>query len=132
MNKAHSSDVVGLPSTQQVEPSTIFRRPRVEAETGDSRSTLYLKISRGLFPRPVRLGPRSVGWPAREVAALNEARIGNATDAELRELVQDLMRARRGALEGARTTSRRNPQAGGGGQPMTGADRDLAIEVDRS
>jgi predicted DNA-binding transcriptional regulator AlpA len=50
--------------------STILRLPAVKAETGYSRSTIYLRISQGLWPRPVNLGPRSVGWPASEVAAM--------------------------------------------------------------
>ena len=48
---------------------TIWRRPRVQTETGYSRSTLYLRIAQGLWPKPVRLGVRAVGWPAGEVAA---------------------------------------------------------------
>jgi predicted DNA-binding transcriptional regulator AlpA len=52
MNTSHSSDVVGLPSTPAF---TIFRRTRVQTETGYSRSTIYLRISQGLFPTPVRL-----------------------------------------------------------------------------
>jgi len=74
---------------------TILRRNQVQAETGYSRSTIYLRIAQGLFPKPVSLGPRAVGWPAREVAALNEARISGVPDAELRTLVQSLVRARR-------------------------------------
>ena len=71
-------------------PLTILRRKQVEAETGYSRSTIYLRISQGLWTRPVSLGPRSVGWPAREVETLIAARIGGRTDAELRALVARL------------------------------------------
>lgn len=74
---------------------TILRRKTVQLRTGYSRSTIYLRITQGLWPRPVRLGARAVGWPAREVAALNEARISGVPDAELRALVQSLVRARR-------------------------------------
>lgn len=55
---------------------TILRRKQVQAAVGYSRSTLYARMADGLWPKPVHLGPRTVGWPAREVAALNEARIG--------------------------------------------------------
>ena len=41
----------------------ILRRPAVETLTGLSRSTLYLMISEGTFPKPIRLGKRAVGWP---------------------------------------------------------------------
>ena len=74
--------------------ATILRRRQVEAATGDKRSTLYLRISQGLLPAPVRLGPRTVGWPAREIVAVNEARIAGATDDEVRALAQRLRAAR--------------------------------------
>ena len=45
----------------------------------------------GLWPKPVSLGPRAVGWPAREVAALNEARIAGWSDAKIRALVLELV-----------------------------------------
>ena len=73
----------------------ILRLPAVKAESGLSRSTLYLRISQGLWTKPVSLGPRSVGWPACEVAALNAARIAGQKDDEIRALVQKLEAARR-------------------------------------
>lgn len=75
----------------------ILRLPAVKAESGASRSTIYLRIQQGLWPKPVRLGPRSVGWPASEVAAINIARIAGMTDGEIRILVVK--------LEGARKTA---------------------------
>ncbi|MBF0371129.1 MAG: AlpA family phage regulatory protein [Magnetococcales bacterium] len=33
----------------------IIRRPEVQNRTGLSRSSIYLKISRGEFPAPIRL-----------------------------------------------------------------------------
>ncbi len=72
----------------------ILRRPRVEDSSGYPRSTLYLRISQGLWTRPVRLGPRAVGWPAGEVAALNASRIAGETDEEIRALVIRLEKAR--------------------------------------
>ena len=64
------------------------------AETGYSRSTIYLRISQGLFIKPVALGARAVGFPAGEVAALNAARIAGKTDADIRALVTMLETAR--------------------------------------
>jgi prophage regulatory protein len=55
---------------QQIPPSiSILRRPDVEARTGLSRSTIYLKVSQGTFPTPINLGPRAVGWLAAEIDA---------------------------------------------------------------
>ncbi len=48
-------------------PHTILRLPTVKARTGLSRSTIYLRVSRGTFPAPVPLGGRVVGWIEAEV-----------------------------------------------------------------
>lgn len=79
---------------------TLLRLPRVKAETGASRSTIYLRIQQGLWPKPVKLGPRSVAWPASEIAALNAARIAGMVDAEIRALVTTLETARKSAFSG--------------------------------
>lgn len=76
---------------------TILRRRQVEVETGYSRSTIYLRISQGLFIKPVRLGARAVGFPAGEVAALNAARIAGKTEADIRALVVRLEASRHSA-----------------------------------
>ena len=73
---------------------TILRRKQVEAETGNSRSTIYLRMAQRLWTRQVSLGARAVGWPAGEVDALNAARIAGTTDAEIRALVMRLEAAR--------------------------------------
>ena len=40
----------------------ILRLPAVRERIGLSRSTIYLRIAEGSFPRPVTLGARAVGW----------------------------------------------------------------------
>ena len=47
----------------------ILRLPTVKARTGLSRSTIYLKISRGEFPKQVSLGSRAVGFVEAEIDA---------------------------------------------------------------
>ncbi|TDY02424.1 helix-turn-helix transcriptional regulator [Thiohalophilus thiocyanatoxydans] len=54
---------------------TILRLPTVVARTGLSRSTLYLRIAEGRFPRPISLGGRAVGWLESDVAEWIEARV---------------------------------------------------------
>lgn len=76
-------------------PQTIIRLPKVKAESGLSRSTVYLRITQGLFTSPVSLGARAVGWPSSEVAAINAARIAGKTDEEIRSLVVKLEAARK-------------------------------------
>lgn len=79
----------------QVQPAmTIVRRKQAEVATGYSRSTIYLRIAQGLWPRPVSLGARAVGWLASEIEALNAARIAGKSDADIRVLVSRLEAAR--------------------------------------
>ena len=85
---------------QPPSPLTILRRKQVEAESGYSRSTIYLRIAQGLWPKPVSLGARAVGWPAGEVTALNAARISGKSDHEIRMFVKAL-EASRSALHSA-------------------------------
>jgi len=66
---------------------TILRLPAVKFESGYSRSTIYLRIDQGLWTKQVSLGPRGVGWPANEIAALNAARIAGKSEDEIRALV---------------------------------------------
>ena len=47
--------------------TAILRLPQVKARTGLSRSTIYLRISEGHFPKPISLGGRAVGWVESEV-----------------------------------------------------------------
>ena len=76
---------------------TILRIPAVKSESGLSRSTIYLRVSQGLWTKPVSLGARAVGWPSDEVEAINAARIAGNTDDEIRALVVKLEADRKGA-----------------------------------
>lgn len=75
----------------------ILRLPAVKSESGLSRSTIYLRVSQGLWTKPVALGRRAVGWPSDEVEAINAARIAGNTDDEIRILVKKLEVARKAA-----------------------------------
>ena len=55
--------------------TSILRLPTVKARTGLSRSTIYLRVSDGKFPKPVSLGGRAVGWIESEVQQWLEQRI---------------------------------------------------------
>ena len=57
------------------EQLSILRRKQVERRTGLSRSTIYLRIQEGTFPRPISLGARAVGWLENEIEAWLVARI---------------------------------------------------------
>ena len=45
-----------------------MRRPAVQAITGLSRSSIYDMMSKGEFPRPIRIGKRAVAWSEKAVA----------------------------------------------------------------
>ena len=74
---------------------TILRMPAVKLESGLSRSTNYLRVSQGLWTKPVSLSARAVGWPSDEVEKLISARIAGNTDDEIRALVKELEAARK-------------------------------------
>ena len=68
-------------------PIRILRLPEVLARTGLSRSTVYVRIEQGRFPRPVALGGRAVGWIESEIDAwlrdrIAESRGGDAESGE--------------------------------------------------
>ena len=54
---------------------TILRLPAVKTNTGLSRSTIYLRIAQGAFPKPVSLGGRAVGWLDAEIQEWLQGRI---------------------------------------------------------
>lgn len=78
-------------------PQTILRLPAVMSACGLSRSLLYVRITQGLWPKPVNLGGRAVGWPSGEVNAVIAARIAGKSNDEIRQLIT--------ALESGRKTS---------------------------
>ena len=47
--------------------NNILRLPTVKSRTGLSRSSIYLRVSQGMFPKQVSLGGRAVGWLESEV-----------------------------------------------------------------
>ena len=53
----------------------ILRWRAVCVARGCSRSKLYADIKAGLFPPPVQLGLRAVGWPETDILAEQQARI---------------------------------------------------------
>lgn len=49
--------------------NVVLRLPAVKARTGLSRSTIYLRMAAGEFPRAVNLGVRAVGWIEADIDA---------------------------------------------------------------
>lgn len=47
--------------------NTILRLPAVKSRTGLARSTIYLRIAQGTFPKQISLGGRAIGWVESEI-----------------------------------------------------------------
>ncbi len=60
---------------------TISRLPEVVQNTGLSRSTIYLRMSKGDFPQSISLGGRAIGWIQEEVNQWIEERISASRSA---------------------------------------------------
>lgn len=54
-------------SNQTNQTTKILRRPLVESKCGLSRACIYAYMKQGLFPKPVALGPRTVGWRESDI-----------------------------------------------------------------
>ncbi len=59
-------------------PTRFLRLPEVLERTGLSRSTIYIRVAEGCFPRPVPLGGRAVGWIEAEVEEWVRERIAES------------------------------------------------------
>jgi len=59
----------------QVKRDRLLRLPDVETATGLKKSTLYLLMKRGEFPRCVQVTPRCVAWPESAVLQWVQDRI---------------------------------------------------------
>jgi prophage regulatory protein len=63
----------------------ILRLPAVKNRTGLARSTIYLRIAQGSFPKQISLGGRVIGWVEEEIDAwlLNQIEQSRAKDKEV-------------------------------------------------
>jgi len=63
-------------------PHAILRLPAVKARTGLSRSSIYLHMGRGQFPRAIHLSQHAVGWLEQEVEEWLARRIEQSRDVQ--------------------------------------------------
>lgn len=75
---------------------SLWRMPRVREATGTGRAQTYADVADGLLPRPIHQG-RMALWPSHEIEAIVLARIAGRDDQQIRELVAELMAARKDA-----------------------------------
>jgi len=69
----------------------IIRRQEVLESTGWSKSTLYNRLKTGLFPTPISLGARAVGFVESECNKVIQAMIAGYSEQQLKDLVHDLV-----------------------------------------
>lgn len=62
----------------QVRRDRFLRLAEVESVTGLKKSTIYLLMKRGEFPKCVQLTPRCVAWPESRVLQFVQDRIAAA------------------------------------------------------
>lgn len=62
--------------------TVVLRRRTVEARTGLSRSTIYLRMAQGTFPKSIPLGPRAIGWLEAEIEAWLQAQVASVRNDE--------------------------------------------------
>ncbi len=74
----------------QVRRDRLLRLPEVEAASGLKKSTVYLLMKRGKFPRCVRVTPRCVAWPESKVLQWVQDRI---TDADRQATIDGTVQA---------------------------------------
>jgi len=53
----------------------IIRLPAVKDKTGISRSSIYLRMSKGEFPKSISLGDRAIGWLESDIKQWLEDKI---------------------------------------------------------
>lgn len=56
----------------------LISRKQVEIITSLSRSSIYLLMSQGRFPKPIQIGDQRVAWVSAEINTWVEDRIQNA------------------------------------------------------
>ena len=52
---------------EHINARRLIRFPEVQRRTSKSRAAIYVAINRGDFPRPVKLGPKSVAFFEDEI-----------------------------------------------------------------
>ena len=67
---------------------SLLRLGSVKARTGLSRSSIYLRMGEGTFPKQISLGSRAVGWMDSEIDSWVKSRIHESRESEDRSHVR--------------------------------------------
>ena len=72
----------------------LLRLPEVLKLSGLCRSSLYSYIQKGLWPKPIRIGFRSVAWIESEVLSVNQARVLGKSNDKIKIMIFELYQKR--------------------------------------
>lgn len=72
----------------------VIRKPEACNLAGLSNTSLFEQTKAGIFPPPISLGARAVGFIAHEVQAVLAARTVGKSDDEIRQIVKALIKQR--------------------------------------
>jgi prophage regulatory protein len=56
----------------------ILRLPAVKKRTGLSRSSIYMQMSEGTFPKAIHIGVRAIGWVDEQIDGWVQTKIEEA------------------------------------------------------
>lgn len=74
---------------------SLLKLPEVCRRRGQRTTSIYAAIKSGLLTQPVKLTSRSSAWPEHEIDAITAAIIAGRSAQDIRQLVSELMLARR-------------------------------------
>ena len=72
----------------------VIRKPEACSLAGLSNTSLFEQTKAGLFPPPISIGARAVGFIEHEIQSLLAARSVGKSDDEIREIVKALIKQR--------------------------------------
>lgn len=72
----------------------IIRRRPAASLIGESLTGLHEGAARGVYPPPIKVGPRASGYLASEVETIVRAKAAGLTDQQMRELATRLVKRR--------------------------------------
>ncbi len=67
--------------TEPIAPRQFLRVREVVALTKRGRTSIYMDMAAGRFPKPVKIGPKAVAWDSEAIARWQAERMAQCRDA---------------------------------------------------
>lgn len=94
LNSAALNSSIHNFNSMPIEQLRLIKKPEVLSLIGISKSTLHVRINKGLLPPPIPLGERAVAFVLHEIKTVIRAQIAGCTNEEIEQLVSVLVRLR--------------------------------------